>query len=296
MRHAFLIIAHNNWGILSRLLRRLDHVSNDIYLHIDSKVIFNEDEREVILNSCKYSNIYFVKRLNVSWGGYSLIKCEMRLLQEACKKKYDYYHILSGVDFPIKSMEKIHCFFEENKGFEFIHIGSDSWADHYATRYAQYHLLQEYIGRHTKGILYFFERILLYAQRNILHIDRKKRFDLIFKCGSQWCSITDECARYILSKEMLIKECFKYSCCCDEFFIQTIVYNSYLNAKIYSPNVSEEVMKSNLRCIDWRRGKPYTFTVYDYDELRASGNLFCRKVDDSSREYDELIQKLEAIS
>lgn len=36
-KHAYLIIAHNNWKILERLLILLDDNRNDIYLHIDRK-------------------------------------------------------------------------------------------------------------------------------------------------------------------------------------------------------------------------------------------------------------------
>ena len=37
MRHAFLILAHNEFQILKILLSMLDDGRNDIYLHIDKK-------------------------------------------------------------------------------------------------------------------------------------------------------------------------------------------------------------------------------------------------------------------
>ena len=37
-RHAYLIMAHNNWYTLEKLIRLLDVPWNDIYLHIDKKV------------------------------------------------------------------------------------------------------------------------------------------------------------------------------------------------------------------------------------------------------------------
>ena len=36
-RHAYLIIAHTQFGQLKKLLRMLDDGRNDIYVHIDSK-------------------------------------------------------------------------------------------------------------------------------------------------------------------------------------------------------------------------------------------------------------------
>ncbi len=49
-KHAYLIMAHNNWNILKLLLKSLDTEYNDFYLHIDSKVkSFDEKElREAV--------------------------------------------------------------------------------------------------------------------------------------------------------------------------------------------------------------------------------------------------------
>ena len=37
MKHAFLIIAHNEYPVLRALLSMLDDERNDIYLHIDQR-------------------------------------------------------------------------------------------------------------------------------------------------------------------------------------------------------------------------------------------------------------------
>lgn len=50
-----------------------------------------------------------------------MVKAELLLLETASMKgPYDYYHLLSGVDLPIKSQDYIHHFFEKNKGYEFV--------------------------------------------------------------------------------------------------------------------------------------------------------------------------------
>ena len=38
-RHAYLVMAHNEFELLGQLLELLDYEENDIYLHIDKKVI-----------------------------------------------------------------------------------------------------------------------------------------------------------------------------------------------------------------------------------------------------------------
>lgn len=99
-KHAYLIIAHNEYEILKKLIKVLDDERNDIYIHIDKKSkSFKKLKTELV--SC-YSNIFFTKRINVTWGGDSQIKCELLLLEEAFKIGYEYYHLISGVDFPNK--------------------------------------------------------------------------------------------------------------------------------------------------------------------------------------------------
>lgn len=37
-KHAYLIIAHNNFEVLEILIKMLDYKHNDLYVHIDKKV------------------------------------------------------------------------------------------------------------------------------------------------------------------------------------------------------------------------------------------------------------------
>lgn len=68
MRHAFLIIAHNNWTLLNRLIKRLDHPNNDIYIHIDKKSELKHSFIQDIKAICEYSTIKLIKRNKINWG------------------------------------------------------------------------------------------------------------------------------------------------------------------------------------------------------------------------------------
>lgn len=49
--------------------------------------------------------------MDVGWGEDSQVECEIFLFNEAYKKgAFDYYHLLSGVDIPLKSNDYIHDF------------------------------------------------------------------------------------------------------------------------------------------------------------------------------------------
>ena len=106
-KHAYLIMAHHQFEILMIFLRLMDHERNDFYIHIDIKT--KDIPIEKIRNSVKYSRIEFINRMSVNWGGYSQIECELNLLKQALRGEYDYYHLVSGIDMPIKTKNKIFC-------------------------------------------------------------------------------------------------------------------------------------------------------------------------------------------
>ena len=137
MKHAYLIMAHNEIKILELLLKKLDHPNNSIYLHCDTKFNCSIDKLRALL---KVSDIHFIKRINVKWGKYSQIKCELNLLKEAIKGEYDYYHLITGVCLPLKSNEEIDAFFEKNKSIEFISYDKNAIAtQNYKNRFGKWH-------------------------------------------------------------------------------------------------------------------------------------------------------------
>lgn len=177
MKHAYLIVAHGNWKLLSRLLHKLDDERNEIFIHIDLKSKITEKEIKEIENSCKHSKVRCIPRYKVSWGGYSLINCELRLLEEAVKSDIDYCHFLSGNDYICKSINYIDDFFTLHSGKEFVEIASEEFLEQEQFRYKFYHPFQEIIGRNWKKLwyLHIVEKALLLLQ-SCLKIDRTKSY------------------------------------------------------------------------------------------------------------------------
>lgn len=271
-RHAYLIIAHHQFELLKKIITLLDDERNDIYIHIDKKV--KNFDKELLCKAAKSSNIFFAKRIKVAWGGYSQIKCELELLKSAVKGNYQYYHLISGVDLPIKTNDEIHEFFDKNNGYEFINFDSERLDKSLLNRLSIYHFLQEY----TKNrILNKIEEKLIYIQ-NILGINRLKNATLIMQKGANWFSITDKLAKYVVSREKQIDALFRYSLCCDEVFLQTLVENSEYKENLYIKGKNDNYLGC-MRYIDWERGNPYVFRKDDYDNLIYSPYLFARKFD-----------------
>lgn len=279
-KHAYLIMAHNEFGLLEKLISLLDDSRNDIFLHIDKKV----DIREVPKYKVTKATLKYVKQMKVSWGGDSQIKCELNLLKEAVKTSHDYYHLISGVDLPLKSQDYIHAFFESHHGKNFMEIDKNAIrSNKFIERIQYYRFFQNVIGRNSGRTIYFVEKaeeMSLNIQR-FLKINRTNKSEYKFYKGENWFSITHDLATEILKKENFIKKfCFR-TICADEVFLQTVSMNSKYSGTI------EDV---SLRYIDWTRGTPYTFTIEDLELLVGSDKLFARKF--SERKDSQIIEKL----
>lgn len=274
-RHAYLIMAHNEFDILEKQLILLDDYRNDLYIHIDKKV--RNFDFDYYKNIVKKSNVYYVKRLDARWGDFSLVQSELILLKEATKSKYKYYHLISGVDLPLKSNDEIHNFFNNHDGLEFIHFCTEEQSINVRDRVLQYHFMR-WCRTKNKYINYITSKIneILRIAQNRVNFKRKWDVNVKLKYGSQWFSITHELAEYVIKKEDWINKYFKYTSCSDELFLQTLVYNSKFKDKLYKKEMNDDYT-SCMRYIDWKRGGPYTFREEDFKELINSERIFARK-------------------
>ena len=288
-KHAYLIIAHNNFEILEKTLKLLDDEKNDFYIHIDKKV--KNFDFEKFKSFVKKSRIFFTDRINVKWGHFSQIQCELFLLEEATKNNYSYYHLISGVDIPIKPKNEIYNFFENNKGKEFINFQSKAYNEKLNNRFNIYHLFPNYSRSKLKIILSLIEKFSLLLQK-LLRINRIKKMNIQFQKGDQWFSITNSFAKYVLEKEKWLNKTFKFTSCCDEIFLQTLIINSSFKENLFNKEFNNNQIISIKRYIDWNRGFPYTFRKEDFNDLINSEALFARKFDlNIDREIVEMIFK-----
>lgn len=276
MKHAYLIMAHNNPGVLRVLLEMIDDERNDIFLHVDKKSNLLKENKFAM----KKAGLYVLeKRINVIWGGYPQIEAEMLLFRESNKHgPYSYYHLLSGVDLPIKSQDYIHSFMDEHQGKEFIGYmpKSDKLDREIRKRVGRYWVMSDWFR--TDNIV---KKAIRKAANIVVGLIPRK-MDMDFKKGANWVSITESCVRYLLEHDRLVGQRFGRCYLADEVFLQTIVYtNPSLRASLYRP---ESGRSGYMREIDWNRGKPYTWTIADKDMLSHSDALFARKFSEADME------------
>ncbi|MGH2079306.1 beta-1,6-N-acetylglucosaminyltransferase [Aerococcus urinaeequi] len=271
--HAYLIEAHKSDFTLETLLTLLDDERNDIFIHMDKKNI--NFSPEYYKHLVQRSNLFFTERISVNWGGYSQIEAELILIEAAitASNKYEYIHLLSGQDLPIKTQDYIHNFFRKNNGKEFVRFQDEKFQFNDRVRY--YHSFQEILPRNSR-ILNKINSMYISTQK-FIGIKRNKNIN--FQKGSNWFSITYELGSFIIENKNWIYNTFKHTYCADELFLQTIVYNTEFKNKLFEKKFNNS-LHSIMRVIDWERGKPYTFGMEDLVELINSDMLFARKFDE----------------
>ena len=279
MKIAHLILAHKNPKQLARLVNRLAHPEADVYIHLDAKA--KQTDFSALFEQ---PNVYAIKkRVKVYWGGYSIVQATLNSLEQilSTPNHYQYINLLSGDDYPIKNAQQIHRFLVDNPDkifMEYVTENSEWWTS-VKTRVTQYHLTDY---RFTGSNL--LQRIL-----NNFTGQRRLPADIQFAGRSQWFTITEEAARYVINyvhTHPHIVNFFKLTWGADEVMIQTILYNSHLSIKIEN---------NNLRYIDWPANSPSprTLSLGDVETLLRSPALYARKFD--MKTAPEVLDHLDAV-
>ena len=281
MKHAYLILAHSSKILLRELIKALDDVRNDIYVHLDKKADF-----DILDFTTQYSTLYILPiRLDARWGDYSLVEVELRLMAEASSKfSYSYYHLLSGVDFPIASQNEIHNFFNKHKGKEFIGFANHTPEAELKWRSQHYFLFSRNFN--TKNLCVRLIRRVFADIQTMLGF---KRYPNEIKKGCQWCSITNEFVIYLLSNKDYIYKNFNHTYCPDELVIQTLCWNSPFKYKVYN---LEDEFKGCLRYINWDDGEIHLMDSVDPEKMVQSEYLFARKFSEKGLDNILKIKKM----
>ncbi len=276
-KHAYLIIAHHHFDMLKRLIAALDSEHADFYIHIN-KSVKNLNEED-IRSAAKKSGIQIFRKYKITWGADTQIRCELFLMEQAAKGCYDYYHLLSGVDIPLKTGEEIERFFEAQEK-SFLEVKQERDLTGTLDRVRYYYPLQPYIGRQKRdrGFIYALLDQLDYESQKIqklLGVDRTKHAPFAYCRGANWFSITHALITCALAQKKLIRKYFYSTRNADEMFLQCVAMASPLK---------DAITRDSLRLVDWQRTEhggcsPHTFTMEDWDMLTGSDKLFARKFD-----------------
>lgn len=270
-KHAYLIMAHNNFYCLEKLLMLLDDARNDIFLHIDAKV--KKFDFEYFRALCARAHVFFSKkRINVKWGTQSQVRGELVLFQAAVANgPYHYYHFLSGSDLPLVSQQTMHAFFDGRSDcFMTVH---EELSIYDYQRISRYHSVFGKKMPWSAKLNGYFDTV-----QERLGVDRIKHLKgMIIKRGWNWVSLPHSAAELLVKKKRWILRITRYSICADEIYKQLVLLNS--PEKMYR----KDDKCTSLRFVDWDRrtgNHPHTFTAEDFALLTQSEMLFARKFDE----------------
>ncbi|MCM1312357.1 MAG: glycosyl transferase [Bacteroides sp.] len=274
-KHAYLIIAHNEFLVLQKAIDAVDDWKNDIYVHIDRKILLMPN-----LVSKKSHLFILPERLNVKWGHISQIETELLLFETAFNKgAYAYYHLISGTHFPLKSQEYIHGLCAElNKSiFQYM----ETCEAEIDAKIRRYNLFNGYMMSNISSYSYVLGHLLWILCLKPQKILRIKRFrQSKFYKSSNWVSLRSDAVAYLLSKKKYILKKYKYTFCGDEFFALSELMNSPLKDELYiggRDNLKSVVLL--YCCFDSHN--PKVLELADFKKIIESRCLFARKFSES---------------
>lgn len=283
MKHAFLIQAHQDVEQLYKLINALESDLSFFYIHWDKK------HEDILLRSPQYNilkqkpNVFFVENIKVYWGGLSIVQATIILLKEAIKdKNIQYFHLLSGEDYPIKPIDYILKFFENNRHNYLTYLPCESSKSYYIDRYYFYDNDFMDVRNNNKSLnKYIIKNILLTIQRiswfvvHKLKLRVRKTIPMKYYHGSNWFSFTNEAISYILNKissEPWLLKRFKFTAVCDEsFFTMLLMDSSQLKRTVINNDLRLRMPDGSLN-----RGG-YIYTEKDFYHIINSTALFGRK-------------------
>lgn len=288
-RHAYVIMAHNEPAVLAALVRMLDDARNDIFIHIDAGAdigLFRSVGKEL-----RKSALYWVNPRRVSrWAAPSFTRAQIDALAFAkAKGAYCRYHLISGVDLPIKSQDDIHKICDEtNSNREYIGF-CHQMDESIASQWRYYNFFVEHLKTRPVWLSRFAVRMckaLVVAQR-MIGLDRKFEFEV--RKGANWVSLTDEFLTWFLENRRKFDKFLAFTISSDEKIFQTAVWNSPYRDRIVN---FEDERLGCMREVDFVRGTPWTWRPADVDILLKSPCFFARKF--SFRDSGDLISILES--
>lgn len=289
MKIAYLILAHRNPKLIKKMIDTLSFEDCSFFVHIDKKSNIND------FLFIKGNNIFFSdKRIAVYWAEYSMVEAILILIKQALNgtQNYDYFILLGGSDYPLRSKEYIHKFFDKSRGTEFISMVKVP-NDEAGVPLSKINTIAISSNR---PIYKFITRI--WARLGLARRDYRKHLGALEAYGgSTWWALTRDACQYILDfvgENQLICKYFEKTYTSDETFFQTILGNS-----IFKTHIHRSLMYD-----DWSAGQRHPaminnehLTFFEAHEKVSLNDafgpgemLFARKFSDDSL---ELVQRID---
>lgn len=270
---AVLVIAHKNIDQVVDLARKLKPCFK-VIIHFDKKVTITEAQKKDL---DAVGADYFSK-ISVHWGSWSIGQVAVELMRRAMKDPdIDYIHLISGQDWPLKSIETINNFYNNNNNRIYLRFykantrkGNDN-----ALNWQKFYYNYDLINRHSLfGKVY--NRLSTWIQ-SLLKVNKLKKLgiNLEIYTGANWCDLPRDAVEYCLDyfdNHPNFRKMLKTGSFSDEFWVQTILCNS----KKFMPRIEYDYH----RFIKWEhvhKSFPAILDERDFEDIQNSNAMFGRK-------------------
>lgn len=275
MRHAILIMAHRDIDHLCHLIEYFCR-NCDVFIHLDAKAGLGDG---IVDRLRGYAQVCLVSReYGVNWGGTSVLDSELALLSSAYEyERYDYFHLLSGQDYPVKPLNYFLDYFERNRGKEFLQwvpIPNPQWERNTYRRF-QYFYPYDVAQEHENPRQWVMEQVHE-QERKGLRRPIPDEFNVLYG-SSQWFSITGKAAKVLLD----------YTHNCPAF--RNRLWMTFAPEECYVATVllnlldQQSVVHFNCRFIRWRYengNRPANLGQEHFRHLMGPDILIARKFDE----------------
>lgn len=259
---AYLILAHKTSDVFMKLIEKLlSDERSFVYVHIDlnvEKANFQIDDDRVV----------YVDRVPITWGGASIIKATVNLLNAAVNDACTKYVLLSGDSYPLWDMKSANDYILYDIKNSLFELYNDSLGERGFDRVKRYW----FFGGGRSKFAWFINKIWIKIQKSV-KFERKypHEIDKVY-VGSQWWIMTYEAAKLSLKKiNKKLLRFIRHSRIPDEFVFHNIVYQ-FLGERV-----------ENRGCMYYRFSTvlPYKgveeLTLNDCNIVVAEKKMFCRK-------------------
>jgi len=300
MNVAYLVLAHNNPGVLERAIATLSLEECDFFIHIDRKSDLSQ------FSAIRGENVHFSEnRLPLYWGEFSLVRATLLLLRSALasRRTPDYCVLMSGTDFPLRSGKYVQEFLAANQlaaneGSEFINVVKVPAPGKPLSRINTLRFPRSQPVRHLAG--------RAWAKLGLPGRDYRNYLGTLEPySGSQWWALSREACEYILEfieRNPRFVRFFENVFAADEAFFHTILANSPFQSRIRRNLVYEDWSAEGAHpamigerhvAFFQRHSEVQVHDVYGEGEA-----LFARKFSDANlglvRQIEEMIDRKEA--
>ncbi|HTP70353.1 MAG TPA: beta-1,6-N-acetylglucosaminyltransferase [Dongiaceae bacterium] len=299
MKVAYLVMTHENPRLLQRTIQALSFNDPDcaFFIHLDLKTPFDK------FSGVSGQNVHFIEnRIPVFWGEFSQVDATLSLIREAIASpnRYDYFVLITGSCYPLRSGGYIRRFFEAGNDSEYMEIVKVPAPGYPLARFEAIRFPS------SRPALRFLFRAL--GRIGLGRRDHQKRLKgLSLYAGEGAWALSRRSCEYILqfvATHPHVEAYFRNSFAPDESFVHTIVGNSdFLNH--VQPNIVYAVWPGP------SNGHPAIITLKEVAKFERENcvtsdrpgefqeMLFARKINDRSpqiiRRIDTMIERKEGI-